>query len=170
MPSQFDMAHRSTFQHWLKLAKAEIAQRHGRRTTVLLVDNFPGHQAPCITDAGTEVQEVHFPGDIRGFQFDFMYIIFLPPNVTSDVQPLDQEIILSWKVRRSIHLNSFMEIPYTADIFGKSEELDTLHSFQAKWRRLQAEKMVATFFDTSHDSAGKLLQAFFPFSLHASFT
>ena len=42
-------------------------------------------------------RELTFQGRLCGFQFDNVVCLFLPPKVTSVIQPLDQGIIAAFK-------------------------------------------------------------------------
>ena len=56
------------------------------------MENFSAHQMEH-----ERVRELTFQGGFRGFQFDNVVCLFLPPNVTSVIQPLDQGIIAAFK-------------------------------------------------------------------------
>lgn len=63
--------------------KAELANIRGRNPAVIL-DERP-------------VEYREFEGGVKGFKND-LYVLFLPSQATSHVQPLDQEVIQGWKV------------------------------------------------------------------------
>ena len=64
------------FAHWLSQWNEQLHRQ--KRKVLLLIDNAPGH----VCD-----------------EYDNIEIIFLPPNTTSKLQPLDQGII-SWVKRQ----------------------------------------------------------------------
>lgn len=98
----------STFRKWLQAAKAELASRRGRSPAVILVDNFSAHKAPVSEEDGA-LQHHEFEGGILGFKYDFLHVLFLPSRATSRIQPLDQEIIQSWKVFEPLDLSSLLK-------------------------------------------------------------
>ena len=61
------------------------------RQCVMVMDNVPTHNMP-------EAETVQVAG-LRGLKLSNLLIVFIPPNVTSVVQPLDQGIIACLKLR-----------------------------------------------------------------------
>ena len=65
---------------------------NGERKVILLMDNFSGHKM-----LNEHTRELTYAGGFKGFQYHNVYVLFLPPNCTSVVQPLDQGIIAAFK-------------------------------------------------------------------------
>jgi len=84
----------STWSSFLSHFKAFVDERR-RGNVVLLCDNCPAHKPPkfCEWERMTYDDE----GMITGAKFDFIHVIFMPPNTTLLIQPMDLEVIYSWK-------------------------------------------------------------------------
>lgn len=76
--------------------KAFVSSRRKGSNVVLLCDNCPGHQPPNFSEWERKCYDED--GLITGIHFVFIHLIFLPPNTTSLIQPMDLEVIHSWKV------------------------------------------------------------------------
>jgi len=81
------------FDEFLHAFKRAVIQEKGRKDVVLLLDGFSGHKPPS-----DDCKHIHLGEGIQGFQFEFILVIWLPPNTTSHIQPLDAGLINSWKV------------------------------------------------------------------------
>ena len=62
-----------------------------RHHVVLLMGNFSGHK---LTDYW---KKVVFAGGLKGFKHKGHTVIFLPPNTTSVIQPLNQGVVMAFK-------------------------------------------------------------------------
>ena len=81
----------ATFNTWLKHFNDRVSVRHHPNSVFLLMDNSSTHNFP------PDAQERVWAECLRGCVWKKVNIVFLPPNVTSHVQPLDQGIICAYK-------------------------------------------------------------------------
>ena len=77
------------FEQLLRVFKRQVLLKKGRKPVVLLIDGFSGHKPPS---------DVCVRFDI-GFYCEFVTVIWLPPNTTSQIQPLDAGVMNAFKVR-----------------------------------------------------------------------
>ena len=82
------------FSSVMKKFSNRIRRKNKDRKVILLMDNFSVHKMNH-----ERVRPLNFNGGFRGFQFDNVTCLFLPPNVTSVCQPLDQGIIATLKAQ-----------------------------------------------------------------------
>lgn len=80
------------FELFLKKFWAATRDLHGEIPICLLMDNAPAHKIPI----GCQRLELF---GLRGFTYNNIHVIFLPPNTSSVIQPLDQGIIRALKAR-----------------------------------------------------------------------
>ena len=66
------------FQEWLHDFDLKVSRKYGNQPVLLLLDNCPSHITEGLTLSNTEV-------------------LFLPPNTTSTLQPIDAGVIMSFK-------------------------------------------------------------------------
>lgn len=75
------------------------------QNVLLLMDNFSGHSLP-----DDKINKITYDGGFRGFQYHNVHVLFLPPNVTSVCQPLDQGVISAFKAHyRRQHVKWVLE-------------------------------------------------------------
>ena len=110
----------SLFQEWL--ADTNQYFRRQRRKVVLLIDNAPGH------------------GWDRTMSLDNVKVVFLPPNTTSRLQPMDAGVIANFKVKyRAMHLQRIV------DFFDEHQKLEKINVRQAidfvvqAWEKVEAQ-------------------------------
>ena len=68
--------------------KLERKMRRAKRKIILLVDNAPSHS-------------------VHGLDLHYVRVEFLPPNTTSEIQPMDTGIIRNFKVHYKRHLMKY---------------------------------------------------------------
>ena len=68
----------TVFQNWLEEFNSVVVQKYKGQRVLLLLDNCPSHK-------------------IDGLAFSHVDVLFLPPNTTSKLQPMDAGIIMSFK-------------------------------------------------------------------------
>ena len=79
------------FQEWLHDFDLKVSRKYGNQPVLLLLDNCPSHITEGLTLSNTEV-------------------LFLPPNTTSTLQPMDAGIIMSFKRHyRRYHIRWMLE-------------------------------------------------------------
>jgi hypothetical protein len=66
------------FQDWLWNFDRQVGQKYRGQRVLLLLDNYSSHKIEGLNLINVDVQ-------------------FLPPNTTSKIQPMDSEIIMSFK-------------------------------------------------------------------------
>ena len=67
------------------IKKLERKMRRQKRKIILLVDNAPSHS-------------------VNDLQLHYVRVEFLPPNTTSEIQPMDAGVIRNFKVNYKPHL------------------------------------------------------------------
>ena len=82
------------FEQFLRVFKRQVLLKKGRKPVVLLIDGFSGHKPPSDVCVRFDIGE-----GIRGFYWEFVTVIWLPPNTTSQIQPLDAGVMNAFKVR-----------------------------------------------------------------------
>jgi hypothetical protein len=79
------------FQEWLHDFDLKVSRKYGNQPVLLLLDNCPSHITEGLTLSNTEV-------------------LFLPPNTTSTLQPMDAGVIMSFKRHyRRYHIRWMLE-------------------------------------------------------------
>ena len=79
------------FQEWLHDFNFKVSRKYGNQPVLLLLDNCPSHITEGLTLSNTEV-------------------LFLPPNTTSTLQPMDAGVIMSFKRHyRRYHIRWMLE-------------------------------------------------------------
>lgn len=68
----------TVFQDWLEEFNSVVVQKYKDQRVLLLLDNCPSHK-------------------IDGLALSHVDVLFLPPNTTSKLQPMDAGIIMSFK-------------------------------------------------------------------------
>lgn len=106
------------FTTWIK--KLDLSFKAQKRKILLFVDNCPAH-----------------PKDIP---LDNIKLVFLPPNATSKLQPLDQGIIkvLKQKYRKKLVQRYLKEMETTTPA-KKLNVLDSMHYVSAAWNEISPE-------------------------------
>jgi hypothetical protein len=79
------------FREWLTLFNAWVSENVG--VVALLLDNAPQHKPP------EGYQKESLGNGLYGFEFGHISLVYLPPNYTSHIQPLDQGITRALKQR-----------------------------------------------------------------------
>ena len=82
------------FEKWARATNARMASQG--RHILLLTDNAASHGIPSIP-----TEKVH---GLNALRLSNVLIVFLPPNTTSHVQPLDAGIIAAFKQHYRLHL------------------------------------------------------------------
>jgi hypothetical protein len=82
------------FEQFLRVCKRQVLLKKGRKPDILLIDGFSGHKPPSDDCVSFDIGE-----GMRGFYWEFVTVIWLPPNTTSQIQPLDAGVINAFKVR-----------------------------------------------------------------------
>ena len=77
------------YVHHLNEQCVDSGMRH-----LMLVDNAAAHAMP---QGATAYEEMYGEVKVKGFLLSRMHVIYLPPNTTSILQPLDMGVIYSWK-------------------------------------------------------------------------
>jgi len=116
------------WRKWLK--KVNKQMRHKKRQIVMLCDNCAAHSS-----------------DVK---LTNVKLVFMPPNTTSLIQPLDQGIIANFKQHyRSSVLRHLMGVMKTSDndervaeVARKLTPLDSLHMQKAALGRVTTETIV----------------------------
>ena len=80
------------FASVIKKFSNRVRRKNNGRQVLLIMDYYSAHKMEH-----DRVRPLTFEGGFRGFQFDNVVCLFLPPNVTSVIQPLDQGIIAAFK-------------------------------------------------------------------------
>ena len=68
----------TTFQEWLQNFDLQMSRKYNNQRVLLFLDNCPCHK-------------------IEGLVLSHVDVVFLPPNTTSKLQPMDAGIIMSFK-------------------------------------------------------------------------
>jgi len=116
------------WKEWLK--KIDRQMRARKRKIVMLRDNCAAHN-----------------GDI---QLANVKVVFMPPNTTSLIQPMDQGIIANFKRHyRSLVLRQLMGVIETTDDGGRAAELarkltllDSMHMQKEAWSRVTTSTII----------------------------
>ena len=95
---------------------------------MLVMDNFRAHILPK-----DKVTQLTFAGGFNGFQYQNVVCLFLPPNVTSVVQPLDQGIIAAFKAHYRRHHIAFFLDQIREGIKPKSVKINMMQVL--RWTR-----------------------------------
>jgi len=83
----------TTFEGWLDDFRLECAAEHGHDVEIkLLMDNSSTHSYPK-----DHVQMTWGDGAIKGYKWKNIIVGFLPPDTTTQVQPMDMGIIAAFK-------------------------------------------------------------------------
>ena len=77
--------------------------RRTKKNVLLIMDNFSAHRID-----EKRIKKLTFCGGLCGYQFKNLICLFLPPNVTSVIQPLDQGIIAAFKAHYRRHHIQFL--------------------------------------------------------------
>ena len=98
------------------------------------MDNFSAHKID-----EKRIKKLTFCGGLCGYQFKNLICLFLPPNVTSVIQPLDQGIIAAFKAHYRRHHIQFLIDQLKNGAAEKDVKVNMLQVLQ--WCRL-AKKFV----------------------------
>ena len=114
----------------------KFLNRLHRRTTnvLLLMDNFSVHNMPT-----NRIKPLTFEGGFRGYQYDNVFILFLPPNITSIIKTLYQGIISTFKVHYRRQHTTFLIACLKNNIPFKDIKVDMMQVLQ--WCR-EAKKFI----------------------------
>ncbi|KAL0035937.1 hypothetical protein WJX77_008310 [Trebouxia sp. C0004] len=82
------------FETWVRAVNSRMASK--RKNILILMDNASSHAIPSVA-----TEKIHGLDSIR---LSHVLIVFLPPNTTSKVQPLDAGIIAAFKQHYRGHL------------------------------------------------------------------
>jgi hypothetical protein len=97
------------------LVKLDKQMKGQRRRILLLSDNAPSHKVDDTIP--------HIAGELEGLPYielDNVILLFLPPNTTSHVQPLDAGIIASFKAQyKRILVTYLLALSDAADSRGE---------------------------------------------------
>ena len=112
------------FEEWAR----EVDRRFTKegREIVLLVDNCPAH--PSIDN------------------LVYTELIFLPPNTTSKLQPMDQGVIRSWKAHyKTMSIKKLIEVIEKKKTLPEFSILDVMQVLDLAWRKLTTKTVVNYF-------------------------
>ena len=134
------------FEEWAR----EVDRRFTKegREIVLLVDNCPAH--PSIDN------------------LVYTELIFLPPNTTLKLQPMDQGVIRSWKAHyKTMSIKKLIEVIEKKKTFPEFSILDVMQVLDLAWRKLTT-KIVVNYFKKAgilkEKQSEALLDADYPFT------
>ena len=82
------------FEEWIKAVNSRMAAQ--RKHILMLMDNASSHRISSIA-----LEKIH---GLDLFKLSNVLVVYLPPNTTSKVQPLDAGIIAAFKQRYRAHL------------------------------------------------------------------
>lgn len=109
------------------------------RNLLLIIDNASSH-------AVDEAEEIEING-LRALRLSNVTILFLPANVTSHVQPLDQGIIAAWKARYKKKLMSWLLDQYNNAVLNGAIDVRTVVPSQrqaVEWMHQAYQEMPAS--------------------------
>ena len=82
------------FEQWVRSVNSRMANQ--KKSILLLSDNASSHAIPSVP-----TEQIH---GLNAIRLSNVLIVFLPPNTTSKVQPLDAGIIAAFKQHYRLHL------------------------------------------------------------------
>lgn len=82
------------FEEWIRAVNSRMASQ--RKHILMLMDNASSHRVPTIA-----LEKIH---GLDSFKLSNVLVVYLPPNTTSKVQPLDAGIIAAFKQHYRTHL------------------------------------------------------------------
>lgn len=116
------------FEEWLKIFSA----RARGRQVVLLLDNASSHHAP--------LGDLDFEGGLYVCRYsERVLIVFLPPNLTSAIQPMDQGIIAAFKAyyRSSFLKWNLRKLEDQEDENPRLNLLEAIHFVTRAWGKVE---------------------------------